>query len=102
MVTQGQIKKKNFVNFKKSEAFKLLGLTDLLPWSVAAVLTAPSAFFQDLQRHFDLESGEEAKKLLIDAICDEALEGIEHIKVWKAASLEGETKIVQISVSISS
>ena len=40
-----------------------------------------------LNRHFDLESGEEAKKLLIDALCDEALEGLENLKIWKAASL---------------
>lgn len=97
MVIKEQVKKKNFSSFKKIEAFKLLGLTDLLPWSIEAGPIAPSAFFQErlarLRRHFDLESGEEAKKLLIDAICDEALEGIEHIKVWKAASLEGETTI---------
>ncbi|MCG8363924.1 MAG: hypothetical protein MJA27_11410 [Pseudanabaenales cyanobacterium] len=95
MVTQEQVKKKNFSGFKKIEAFKLLGLTDLLPWSIEAPPMAPSAFFQErlarLRRHFDLESGEEAKKLLIDAICDEALEGIEQIKIWKAANLEGET-----------
>ncbi|MEO1094025.1 MAG: hypothetical protein AAFX01_03895 [Cyanobacteria bacterium J06638_28] len=94
MVTQEQAKKKNFSSFKKVEAFKLLGLTDLQPWNIEAVPVAPSPFFQErlarLQRHFDLESGEEAKKLLIDAVCDEALEGIEHVKVWKAASLEGE------------
>lgn len=95
MVTQEQVKKKNFSSFKKIEAFKLLGLTDLLAWSIESSPIAPSAFFQErlarLRRHFDLESGEEAKKLLIDAICDEALEGIEQIKVWKAANLEGET-----------
>lgn len=95
MVTQEQAKKKNFASFKKVEAFKLLGLTDLQPWDIDAVPVAPSSFFQErlarLQRHFDLESGEEAKKLLIDAVCDEALEVTEHIKVWKAASLEGET-----------
>ena len=97
MVLKEQIKKKNFASFKKVEAFKLLGLTDLLPWTIGAAPIAPSAFFQErlsrLRRHFDLESGEEAKKLLIDAICDEALEGIDHIKVWKAAGLEGETTI---------
>lgn len=97
MVAPKQIKKRNFASFKKSEAFKLLGLTDLLPWQVEATPVIPSAFFQErlmrLQRHFDLESGEEAKKLLIDAICDEALEGIEGVKVWKAAALEGENAI---------
>ena len=55
----------------------------------------PSPFFQEhlkrLQQHFDLESTEESKKLLIDAIASEALEGIERIKLWKSAPLEGET-----------
>ncbi|MGF1514879.1 MAG: hypothetical protein ACFB5Z_14455, partial [Elainellaceae cyanobacterium] len=91
----GTARKKNFSSFTKAEAFKLLGLTELLPWVIEAEPVTPSAFFterlQRLQRHFDLESGEEAKKLLIDAVCDEALEGVERIKVWKAASLEGET-----------
>lgn len=94
MAIKEQVKKKNFASFKKSEAFKLLGLTDLIPWSIEATAIAPSSFFQErlsrLRRHFDLESGEEANKLLIDAICDEALETSQHIRVWKAAGLEGE------------
>lgn len=86
--------KKNFASFNSKQAFKQLNLTDLQPWEIAAIPAAITPFFQErlarLRRHFDLDSGEEAKKLLIDAICDEALEGIERIKLWKAASLEGE------------
>jgi len=43
-----------------------------------------------LQR-FDLESLEVSKTLLIDAICEEGLEGFDRLKVWKGAYLEGET-----------
>jgi hypothetical protein len=31
-----------------------------------------------------------SKTLLIDAICEEGLEGLERLKVWKGAYLEGE------------
>jgi len=95
MVTNTPTRKKNFSSFSKKEAFKQLGLTDLLPWRIEADPIPPSPFFQEhlkrLQQHFDLESTEESKKLLIDAIASEALEGIERIKLWKSAPLEGET-----------
>ncbi|NEP01288.1 MAG: hypothetical protein F6K58_22040 [Symploca sp. SIO2E9] len=86
-------KKKNFSSFKKAEAFKLLNLKDLIPWEIDADPIPPSEFFQKrLQRlqRFDLESYEESKKLLIDAICEEGLEGCDRLKIWKGASLEGD------------
>jgi hypothetical protein len=39
---------------------------------------------------FDLQSGEESKKLLIDAICQESLQQFKHLKIWKAAPLSDE------------
>jgi hypothetical protein len=87
-------KKKKFSSFKKDEAFLFLGLTDLLPWVIEADPVEPSAFFQEhlnrLHRHFDLESYEESKKLLIDAICDEAINPLERLKIWKGAQLESD------------
>ena len=84
-------KKKNFASFNKKQAFKQLNLTDLMPWKIEAQPIQPSDFFQKrlerLQR-FDLEGYEESKKLLIDAICEEALEGCEKLKIWKGAALE--------------
>ncbi len=86
-------KKKNFSSYTKTAAFKALNLTELIPWNIDAPPVQITAFFQQrllrLQR-FDLESYEESKKLLIDAICEEALEGVESLKVWKGAGLEGE------------
>ncbi len=87
-------KKKQFSSFNKAEAFQSLGLIDLLPWELVVNPIEPSDFFQEhlkrLTRHFDLESYEESKKLLIDAICNEAMESLERLKIWKGAQLEGE------------
>lgn len=44
-----------------------------------------------LQRVFDLRSYEESKKLLIDAICEEAILEFERLKIWKGAALESDT-----------
>jgi hypothetical protein len=87
-------KKKQFSRFKKAEAFQALGLIDLLPWDLTVEPIAPSAFFQEhlqrLNQSFDLESYEESKKLLIDAICAEAMTPLHHLKIWKGAQLEGD------------
>ena len=84
-------KKKNFASFNKTQAFKQLNLTDLIPWKIDAYPVQASDFFhkrlERLQR-FDLESYEESKKLLIDAVCEEGLEGFDKLKIWKGASLE--------------
>ncbi|MEB3162394.1 MAG: hypothetical protein VKK80_04130 [Prochlorothrix sp.] len=87
-------KKRNFSKFSLREAFLALDLTDLIPWSLDAEPVEPTAFFQErlqrLEQTFDLQSYEESKKLLIDAICEEALLPCHHLKLWKGASLQGE------------
>ena len=85
-------KKKSFSSFKTKEAFKQLNLTDLLTWELRVKPIAPSEFFhQRLARleNFDLQSCEESKKLLIDAICEEGIDVFERLKIWKGASLQG-------------
>jgi hypothetical protein len=87
-------KKKKFSSFKKDEAFQYLGLTDLLPWTIEVDPVESSAFFQEhlarLHRHFDLESYEESKKLLVDAMCGEAINPFDRLKIWKGAQLESD------------
>ncbi|MDY6941162.1 MAG: hypothetical protein SWY16_26330 [Cyanobacteriota bacterium] len=87
-------KKKKFSSFRKDEAFRYLGLTDLQPWTIEVEAIPPSDFFKErlarLNRHFDLESYEESKKLLIDAICDEAIHPCDRLKIWKGAQLESD------------
>jgi hypothetical protein len=88
-------KKKNFSSFRTRDAFKQLDITELLPWAIAPISIPPTPFFQQrlerLQKSFDLQSYEESKKLLIDAICEEAIDVFEHLKIWKGAQLEGDT-----------
>jgi hypothetical protein len=92
---QSKPKRKNFSSFNKKAAFKQLNIDELMPWSFAATPIPVSNFFQDrldrLKRRFDLDTCEESKKLLIDAVCDEALENIDRLKIWKGANLESDT-----------
>lgn len=46
-----------------------------------------------LRRVFDLRSYKESKKLLIDAVCEEAILKFEQLKIWKGAALESDTLI---------
>jgi hypothetical protein len=94
MTQATQQRKKPFSSFTYKEAFKHLGVTELNRWTIEAEPVPISDFFrQRLQRlqRFDLESLEVSKTLLIDAICEEGLEGFERLKVWKGAYLEGES-----------
>ncbi|MEM8503712.1 MAG: hypothetical protein AAF716_11240 [Cyanobacteria bacterium P01_D01_bin.1] len=85
-------RKKSFSSFTYKEACKYLGITELKRWTIEAEPVPITDFFQErlnrLQK-FDLEDFEVSKTLLIDAICDEGLEGISRLKVWKGAYLEG-------------
>jgi hypothetical protein len=86
-------KKKKFSSFSLAEAFKQLEIIDLLPWLPTIDPIEPSSFFQQrLERLqcFDLQSYEESKKLLIDAICEEAIQEFQRLKIWKGAVLESD------------
>jgi hypothetical protein len=92
-----RLKKKSFSSFSMSDAYKHLGIKTLSPWSFQIELYEPSNFFiqhlERLNRKFDLQSYEESKKLLIDAFCDEAMEGIENLKIWKGGKIESDILI---------
>ncbi len=86
-------KKIGFSSFTLTMAYKQLNLTKLMPWEVVTATVAASAFFQQrLERlkRFDLRLYEESKKLLIDAILEEAIQQFKHLKMWKGASLDTE------------
>lgn len=87
-------KKRSFSGFTYEAAFKYLMIEKLIPWKFTSTPTAPSEFFYQrinrLEQRFDLQKCEESKKLLIDAICEEALEGFSLLKIWKGASIESD------------
>lgn len=70
-----------------------MNITELNRWTIEADPIPISDFFRqrlDRLKKFDLEDFEVSKTLLIDAICDEGLEGVTRLKIWKGAYLEGE------------
>jgi hypothetical protein len=93
MIQVSQERKKSFSSFTYKEALKQLGINELKQWLLEAKPVPISDFFRqrlDRLHRFDLESLEVSKTLLIDAICEEGLEGFDRLKVWKGAYLEGE------------
>lgn len=89
-----RVKKKNFSSFTYAEAFKYLGIKQIHPWRFEVIPIEPSAFFHERLRRmtdvFDLQSYEESKKLIIDAVCEEVLQGFKYLKLWKGAPLADE------------
>ena len=87
-------KKRSFSSFDLASAYKQLGIKTLLPWSLSAPDIEPTNFFNQrlerLHRTFDLRTYEESKKLLIDAFCEEAMEGIAKLKIWKGGKIESD------------
>ncbi len=104
MTTAQPTKKQKFFRFNLPKAFKQLGVTQLQNWQIEARPVAPSAFFEErlsrLRRVFDLRSYEESKKLLIDAVCEEAILKFERLKIWKGAALESDTLIGNVDYLI--
>ena len=92
-------KKKSFSSFNKSEAYKQLHLTDLLLWQVEIPSIPATEFFQQRLarlRYFDLQDYERSRELLIDAICEEGIQGCDRLKIWKGASLESDVLIGEV------
>ncbi len=87
-------KKRNFSSFTYAEAFKQLNITDLNHWEIHAEPVVLSAFFRErlqrLEQTFNLQGYEESKKLLIDAICEEAIITRDRLRIWKGPQLEGD------------
>ncbi len=67
-------KRKKFSSFNLTGAYKQLQIQEIPPWSLGTIKIPPSKFFQErlkrLQRHFDLRSCKESKKLLVDDFCE--------------------------------
>lgn len=97
------MRKQNFSGFNKRRAFEALGLRDLQPWHPEIMPIQPSEFFAIRRQRlaqFDLESYEESKKLIIDAICEEAIQDFPDLKIWKGAAIESDTLIGNVDYAI--
>jgi hypothetical protein len=86
--------RKKFSSFTLAEAYKLLNIECLEPWHFETRDWPPSDFFtirlQRLQDNFDLRSYEKSKELLIDAYCEEAINPIASLKIWKGAAISSD------------
>lgn len=92
--TKKRVKKRNFSSFSYADAYQQLGIKIIEPWVIKTPPHTPSLFFnQRLERlaeFFDLSNYEESKKLVIDAICEEAIYGLDYLKIWKGAKIESD------------
>lgn len=90
----GQTKKRHFSALRLAEAMHLVGRETLNEWKLHPSPYPPS---NHLQAHlhrikvFDLESTEQAKTLLIDALFVEIVNNYPKLKIWKAETLETDT-----------
>lgn len=94
MSRQPQEKKRNYSVMRLEEAMQLVGRDDIHRWHLDVAPCLPgSDLLTHLQRLevFDLESTEEAKTLLIDALFAEVVSHYPRLKVWKAEKLETDT-----------
>ncbi len=86
--------KKKFSSFAWDEAFITLGIERLIEWKADFQPVAPTDFFNERLRrlgNFGLTNSERGKELLIDAVCEEAIERHQKLRIWKAAPLESDT-----------
>src|SRR5450432_3165359 len=88
--------RRKFSGFAYNEVLKQLGIEQLIVWELAVPTLPLSEFFQRrLQRleGFDLTASERSKELIIDAFCEEALEGHAELKIWKEAAIRGKETV---------
>ena len=86
--------RKNFSSFDLPTAFKHLGIKRFQPWVPKVQAQPLSAFLQErlrrLKLYFNLRGYEDSKKLIVDALCEEGIEGFETLKIWKGAALKSD------------
>ncbi len=92
--TQRKLKKRNFSSFTYAEAFQQINIKTIGLWTIDTPPKAPSEFLnqrlEKLSRLFDLTQDGDAKQLLVDAICEEAIYKLDRLKVWKGAKIESD------------
>ena len=85
--------KRNFSSFNLDQAFEEVKVRKVFEWQLDFKLFEPSAFFYERLlrlRRFDVSRSEDAKKLIIDAFLEEALQGFVNLKMWKSVPLSSD------------
>ena len=85
--------KRNFSSFSIDDAFREVAVEIVLEWQIKFEPIAPSDFFVEKMRRlrrFDTKRSEDAKKLLIDAFFEEAVQPFEQLKMWKSVALNSD------------
>jgi hypothetical protein len=88
--------KHNFGALKLEQAMQLIGRETLIHWQPSVPPRQPGEALQTHLRRlevFDLESSEQAKILLIDALFAEIVADQPKLKIWKAETIETDTLI---------
>ena len=91
---KGTTAKRNYSSISLEEAMTLIGRDTFLRWQLPVNSRPPSdRLNEDLRRleSFDLQTTEQAKTLLIDALFLEVVPNHPKLKVWKAAVLKTDT-----------
>ena len=89
-----QKQKRNYSAMTLEESMQLIGRDNLIRWQLHTTPRPPSG---DMQAHlrrlqaFDLQTTEQAKTLLIDALFAEIVPEHPKLKIWKAAVLNTDT-----------
>ncbi len=86
--------KRNFSGIHLKEVMRLVPAEVTTPWQIEAMPRPPSEALQTHLRRleaFDLQTTEQAKTLLIDALFAETVFPHPKLKVWKAATLNTDT-----------
>ena len=86
--------KRNFSSFSIDDAFREVAVEIVLEWQIKFEPIAPSDFFVEKMRRmqrFDTKRSEDAKKLIIDAFFEEALQPFPLLRMWKSVSLSSDT-----------
>ena len=86
--------KRKYSDIRLPEAMRLIGRDKFIRWQINAAVWQPSDALKTHLRRleaFDLQTTEQAKTLLIDALFAEIVPEYSMLKVWKAASITTDT-----------
>ena len=85
--------KRDFTRFTANDALRDLQVRELVRWEIESRPFQTGSYWKERLRRlesFDLSHTPQAKALLTDAFCDEALRSCTGLKIWKDAPLQSD------------